>query len=45
MDEEEKEHRRSSEEAFLKITLNFLRRMKQGDMADSLLNSKKLLNV
>ncbi|XP_078138059.1 protein NLRC3-like [Centroberyx gerrardi] len=33
---EEEEQRRSSREAFLKITLHFLRRMKQEELADSL---------
>ncbi|XP_073348949.1 protein NLRC3-like isoform X2 [Pagrus major] len=33
---EEEEQRRSSSEAFLKITLHFLRRMKQEELADSL---------
>ncbi|MEQ2186037.1 hypothetical protein GOODEAATRI_024572, partial [Goodea atripinnis] len=33
---EDKEQRRSSREAFLKITLNFLRRMKQEELADCL---------
>uniref|UniRef100_A0A3Q1JPG5 NACHT domain-containing protein n=1 Tax=Anabas testudineus TaxID=64144 RepID=A0A3Q1JPG5_ANATE len=32
---EDEEQRRSSREAFLKITLNFLRRMKQEELADS----------
>ncbi|XP_051277171.1 NLR family CARD domain-containing protein 3 isoform X1 [Dicentrarchus labrax] len=36
--EEEEEHRRRSREAFLKITLNFLRRMKQDVLADCLQN-------
>lgn len=36
----DEEHRRSSREAFLKITLDFLRRMKQGDLADCLQSSK-----
>uniref|UniRef100_UPI0037E7D71F NLR family CARD domain-containing protein 3-like isoform X1 n=2 Tax=Semicossyphus pulcher TaxID=241346 RepID=UPI0037E7D71F len=35
---EEEEPKRGSREAFLKITLNFLRRMKQDAMADSLHN-------
>lgn len=42
IDNEEKEHRRSSREAFLKISLNFLRRMKQDKLADSLQSSKRL---
>ncbi|XP_071378584.1 protein NLRC3-like [Centroberyx affinis] len=36
MDGEEEEQRRSSRKAFLKITLQFLRRMKQEELADSL---------
>ncbi|XP_042252064.1 NLR family CARD domain-containing protein 3-like [Thunnus maccoyii] len=36
LDGEEEEQRRSSKEAFLKITLHFLRRMKQEEMADHL---------
>ncbi|XP_073325537.1 uncharacterized protein [Pagrus major] len=36
LDGEEEEQRRSSREAFLKITLNFLRRMKQEELADCL---------
>ncbi|XP_030299083.1 protein NLRC3-like [Sparus aurata] len=35
-DSEDEELRRSSREAFLKITLHFLRRMKQGKLADCL---------
>ncbi|XP_044213788.1 NLR family CARD domain-containing protein 3-like, partial [Thunnus albacares] len=38
LDGEEKEQRRSSREAFLKITLHFLRRMKQEELADRLQN-------
>ncbi|KAM4600213.1 NLR family CARD domain-containing protein 3-like [Fundulus diaphanus] len=37
---EDEEHRRSSREALMKITLNFLRRMKQEELAD-LLESKQ----
>jgi len=40
VDGEEKEQRRSRREAFLKITLDFLRTMKQEELADSLRNSK-----
>ncbi|XP_035525539.1 uncharacterized protein LOC118333848 [Morone saxatilis] len=40
--EEEEEHTRRSREAFLKITLNFLRRMKQDVLADCLQSSKRL---
>uniref|UniRef100_UPI003AAED06C protein NLRC3-like n=1 Tax=Centroberyx gerrardi TaxID=166262 RepID=UPI003AAED06C len=40
---EEEEQRRSSREAFLKMTLYFLRRMKQEELADSLQSSKRLL--
>ncbi|XP_067454300.1 NLR family CARD domain-containing protein 3-like isoform X1 [Thunnus thynnus] len=36
LDGEEEEHRRSSREAFLKIILHFLRRMKQEELADRL---------
>ncbi|XP_071388315.1 NACHT, LRR and PYD domains-containing protein 12-like isoform X1 [Centroberyx affinis] len=36
VDGEEEEQRRSSREAFLQITLHFLRRMKQEELADSL---------
>ncbi|XP_078147127.1 uncharacterized protein LOC139929922 isoform X3 [Centroberyx gerrardi] len=36
VDSEEEEQRRSSREAFLEITLHFLRRMKQEELADSL---------
>ncbi|XP_042274290.1 NLR family CARD domain-containing protein 3-like isoform X1 [Thunnus maccoyii] len=36
LDGEEKEKRRSSREAFLKITLHFLRRMKKKELADRL---------
>ncbi|XP_078143014.1 NLR family CARD domain-containing protein 3-like isoform X2 [Centroberyx gerrardi] len=36
VDGEEEEQRRSSRKAFLKITLQFLRRMKQEELADSL---------
>ncbi|KAK2920628.1 hypothetical protein Q8A73_000113 [Channa argus] len=35
-DEEDEEQRRSSRESFVKITLNFLRRMKQEELADCL---------
>ncbi|XP_055361614.1 NLR family CARD domain-containing protein 3-like isoform X2 [Betta splendens] len=36
LDGEDEEHRRSSRDAFLKITVNFLRRMKQEELADCL---------
>ncbi|XP_055361824.1 NACHT, LRR and PYD domains-containing protein 12-like isoform X2 [Betta splendens] len=36
LDGEDEEQRRSSRDAFLKITLNFLRRMKQEELADCL---------
>ncbi|XP_071371317.1 protein NLRC3-like [Centroberyx affinis] len=36
MDDEEEEQRRSNREALLKITLHFLRRMKQEELADTL---------
>uniref|UniRef100_A0A8C9YPN8 NACHT domain-containing protein n=1 Tax=Sander lucioperca TaxID=283035 RepID=A0A8C9YPN8_SANLU len=38
LDGEDEEQRRSSREAFLKITLHFLRRMKQEELADCLQN-------
>ena len=41
--EGEDEEQRRIREAFLKITLHFLRRMKQEELADSLQNSKRLL--
>ncbi|XP_071402859.1 protein NLRC3-like isoform X3 [Centroberyx affinis] len=44
VDGEEEEQRRSSREAVLKITLQFLRRMKQEDLADSL-QSKTLAAI
>ncbi|XP_071374330.1 protein NLRC3-like isoform X2 [Centroberyx affinis] len=44
VDGEDEEQRRSSREAFLNITLNFLRRMKQEEVADSL-QSKTLAAV
>ncbi|XP_078016934.1 NLR family CARD domain-containing protein 3-like [Epinephelus lanceolatus] len=40
---EDEEQRRSSREAFLKITLNFLRRMKQEELADFILQSVMLV--
>lgn len=40
---EEEEQRCSNRDAFLKITLNYLRRMKQEQLADSLQSSKILL--
>uniref|UniRef100_UPI003AAB80B4 uncharacterized protein n=1 Tax=Centroberyx gerrardi TaxID=166262 RepID=UPI003AAB80B4 len=43
VDGEEEDRRRSSREAFLQITLHFLRRMKQEELADSLQSSKRLL--
>ncbi|XP_071362401.1 NLR family CARD domain-containing protein 3-like isoform X16 [Trachinotus anak] len=39
---EDEEQRRSSREAFLKITENFLRRMKQEELADCLQSSKRI---
>ena len=42
LDDEEEEQRRSSREAFLKITLHFLRRMKQEKLADCLQSSKMI---
>ncbi len=44
VDGEEEEQRRSSREAFLKITLHFLRRMKQEELADHLQSSKRLFH-
>ena len=41
-DSEEEEQTRSSREAFLKITLHFLRRMKQDELANRLQCSKKI---
>ncbi len=38
----EEEQRRSSREAFVKITLDFLRRMKQEELADCLQSSKRI---
>ena len=43
VDGEEEEQRVSSREAFLKITLQFLRRMKQEELADCLQSSKTIL--
>ncbi|TDH15533.1 hypothetical protein EPR50_G00032420 [Perca flavescens] len=40
--EDEDEQPRSSREAFLKITLHFLRRMKQDELADCLQSSKRI---
>ena len=40
--EDEDEEQRSSREAFLKITLHFLRRMKQDELADRLQRSKRI---
>lgn len=42
---EEEEKRRSSEEAFLKITLQFMRGMKQEELADSLQKSKFFVTI
>ncbi|XP_071323413.1 protein NLRC3-like isoform X4 [Trachinotus anak] len=42
LDSEDEEQRRSSREAFVKITVNFLRRMKQEELADCLLSSKRI---
>ena len=42
LDCEEEEQRRSSREAFLKITLHFLRGMKQEELADCLQSSKRI---
>ena len=43
LDGEEEEQRRSSREAFLKITLHFLRRMKQEELGERLQSSKRIL--
>ncbi|KAK9541917.1 hypothetical protein VZT92_001929 [Zoarces viviparus] len=40
LDGEDEEQRRSSREAFVKITMHFLRRMKQEGLADCLQSSK-----
>ncbi|XP_023250103.1 uncharacterized protein LOC111645230 [Seriola lalandi dorsalis] len=42
VNDEDEEQRRSSREAFLKITMNFLRRMKQEELADCLQSSKRI---
>ena len=39
---EDEEQRRSSREAFLKITLHFLRRMKEEELAERLQSSKRI---
>ncbi|TDH15560.1 hypothetical protein EPR50_G00010040 [Perca flavescens] len=44
LDGEDKEQRRSSREAFMMITLHFLRRMKQDKLAD-LLQSSKMISL
>ncbi|XP_078100840.1 uncharacterized protein LOC144513586 isoform X11 [Sander vitreus] len=41
LDGEDEDQRRSSREAFLKITLHFLRRMKQDELADRLLSRSR----
>ena len=43
VDGEDEEQRLSSREAFLKITLQFLKRMKQEELADRLQSSKRIL--
>ena len=43
-EDEEEEQRKSSREAFLKITQHFLRRMKQEALADRLQSSKRILS-
>lgn len=43
LDGEEEEQRRSSRDAFLKITVHFLRRMKQEELAERLQSSKRIL--
>ncbi|KAJ4921954.1 hypothetical protein JOQ06_021725 [Pogonophryne albipinna] len=42
LDGEEEEQRRSSREAFLNISLHFLRSMKQEELADHLQSSKRV---
>ena len=42
LDVEDEEQRRSSREAFLNITLHFLRSMKQEELADRLQSSKRV---
>lgn len=42
LDGEDEEQRRSSREAFLKISLHFLRSMKQEELADCLQSSKRI---
>lgn len=42
LDAEKEEQRRSSSEAFLKISLHFLRRMNQEELADDLQSSKRI---
>ena len=42
LDDQDENQRRSSKEAFLKITLHFLRRMKQEELADCLQSSKRI---
>ena len=43
LDGEDEEQRRSSRESFLKITVHFLRRMKEEELADCLQSSKMIL--
>ena len=43
LDGEDKEPKRSSRKALLDITLNFLRRMDQEELADCLQSSKRIL--
>lgn len=40
--EDEEEHKRSMRDAVVKIILHFLRKMKQGELADRLQNSKRI---
>ena len=42
LDGEEEEQKRSNREAFQKITLHFLRRMKQEELADRLQSGKRI---
>ncbi len=45
VDSEEEEPKGSYRDAFLKITLHFLRKIKQDELADCLQSSEKLLTV
>lgn len=45
LDKEDEEERSSSREAFLKITLHFLRKMKHVELADRLESSKRIFQI